>query len=164
MDQDGNGTMTATADFMAPEGRGGNMLVQGARRLAGAVLGAAALVLWLAPGADWGAEVLPFRLALTCVAAVGAWLMLRGGVPGRHPRAEIDTIRREVRLVRLMPSGARAVLRRCRFAELGPVELSEARVILRDAEGAVLAEVSLADPRASRSLLAGLRDAGKLPR
>ena len=53
-------------------------------------------------------------------------------------------------------------LRRCRFDDLGKVEKKGAHLRLWDECNALLAEVTLSDHKMMRSLVAGLRDAGKL--
>ena len=78
------------------------------------------------------------------------------------PKIEIDTIRREVRLVRPVAEGKNIVLKRCGFADLARAEWEGVKVRLWDKNNAPLAEVTLNDRNVMTSLVSGLRAAGKL--
>jgi len=163
--------MTATADMMIDQAAalqpvrsvdGGRMMMRLGMRLIGAALVLAALGVWFAPGATWESDVLLFKLVLSvCGGLAGLGLLQASGKP-EQPQIEIDTIRRELRLMRPGLIGRRAVLRRCRFDDLGKVEKKGAHLRLWDECNALLAEVTLSDHKMMRSLVAGLRDAGKL--
>jgi hypothetical protein len=162
--------MTATADFM--QGKtpaieparmvdGGRMLVRGAQRVAGAALLLSAIGIWLIP-ASVQHDVMLFRLMLSVAAAVaGVGMMLASGRPDM-PAVQIDTIRREVSLVRPGYRGASAVLQRCTFGDLSRAEVDGTCVRLWDADERLIAEISLTKGPTLNSLLAGLRDAGKI--
>ncbi len=166
-------TVTATADFMnadvpAPTTEpvrvvGGNrMLVRIAQRLVGVALIIAALGLWMAPGASWESDVMLFKLILSVTAGLAGVGLIQSSATPHAPDIEIDTIRREVRLVRIAKDGSRDVLQRCAFADLGRVEREGIHVRLWDSNNAFLAETSLSHRNALNSLVSGLRDAGKL--
>ncbi|MFK7834921.1 MAG: hypothetical protein AB8B60_01760 [Sulfitobacter sp.] len=163
--------MTATAEFMdtttAPAepvrmADGGRMIVRGVQRLLGASLALAAIGLWIAPGSSWESDVMLFKLILSITALLAGLGMMSSSSRPTPPEVEIDTIRREVRLVRRMAGDTTMVLQSCSFAELAHAELKGSIVRLWDKGGAFLAEVSLVDRKALGSLVAGLRDEGKL--
>ncbi|KIN66286.1 hypothetical protein Z946_298 [Sulfitobacter noctilucicola] len=163
--------MTATADFMpqptqAPEpvrmADGGRMIIRGAQRLAGVALTLAAIGLWLAPGASWEPDLMLFKLILSVSAVIAGLGLISASSTPPSPEVEVDTIRREVRLVRRLRGSAPVVLQSCPFAELAHVEQAGNNVSLWDKQGVFLAEVSLTDRNSLSSLLAGLRDAGKV--
>lgn len=162
--------MTATADFTIPEGvahepvrmtNGARMLVRGGQRLLGAALAMAAVGLWVAPGSSWESDVMLFKLILSFTGLLAAFGLMNASARPRAPEIEIDTIRREVRLVR-REKQERVVLQSSSFGELAHAEFDGANVQLWGADGDFLAEVALSDRKALASLLAGLRDAGKL--
>lgn len=165
--------MTAASDFMnadttAPAlapvraADGGRMLVRAAQRLTGVALVIAALGLWLAPGASWENDVMLFKLILSLTAGLAGLGLMQSSATPNTPEIEIDTIRREVRLVRLVKDGKNIVLHRCAFSELARAEQDGVHVRLWDKTNALLAEVSLTDRTAMISLMSGLRAAGKL--
>ncbi len=163
--------MTATAELIAVDSatrasvrvaHGGRMMVRATQRLAGTALAIAAIGLWISPGAAWDADILLFKLVLSAAAGLaGAALMLAGRTP-QMPEMEIDTIRREIRLVRRGHGGTAVVLQRSAFKDLSRAEQKGAHLRLWDQAGDFLAEVSLPDRATMNSLLAGLRDAGKI--
>ncbi len=141
---------------------GARMLMRAAQGLAGVLLSMAALVLWLAPGAGWESDVMLFKLMLSVVAVIAGLVLMQASARPRAPQLEVDTIRREVRLVRTGRSGRHAVLRRCAFDALSRVEHEGHMLRLWDGDDDLMAEVVLTDRSALQSLVAGLRDAGKL--
>ena len=165
--------MNATVDFMnapatAPAvapvriADGGRMLVRAAQRFSGAALLIAALGLWLAPGASWENDLMLFKLILSITAGLAGLGLMQSSAKPRTPEIEIDTIRREVRLVRVVRDGKNVVLQRCGFSELSRAEREGVHVRLWDSNNVLLAEVSLADQNSMTSLMAGLRAAGKI--
>lgn len=163
--------MTATAEFMndkAPAiepvrmADGGRMIVRGTLRLFGAAMALAAIGLWLAPGASWDSDIMLFKLILSLCALIAGIGMLSSSSRPPAPEVEIDSIRREVRLVRRLRGAAPVILQSCTFGDLAHVEHSNTTVRLWDKGGAFLAEVNVTDRSALSSLLSGLRDAGKL--
>ncbi|MEO0380669.1 MAG: hypothetical protein AAF252_10385, partial [Pseudomonadota bacterium] len=74
---------------------------------------------------------------------------------------EIDTVRREVRLVR-GKGRARDVVSQIAIADLGPAEVRGEMARLWTTDGDLVAEVAMSDPALRLSLLGALRDAGKL--
>lgn len=159
--------MTATADFLvakAPDPQpvrmvdGRRMVVRGLQRLLGTAMALAAAGLWLAPGALWESDVMLFKLILSLIGLLAAFGLIQASATPPQPEIQIDTVRRELRLVR--PDGE--VLQRCTFADLSRAEQTGTNLRLWDAAGILLAEVALSDRAALRSLVAGLRDAGKL--
>ena len=138
------------------------MMVRGAQRLLGVSLTIAALGLWLAPGASWESDVMLFKLILSVSAVIaGLALVSASGAP-RAPEIIIDSIRREIRLVRCERGKGAVVLQSCAFSDLHHVEQDGCRLRLWEKSGDLLAEVVLTDRTALTSLVAGLRDAGKL--
>ena len=163
--------MTASAQIPEKNSRGveplrlvdgGRMVVAGAQRLIGAALALAAVGLWFAPGASSDSDLVLFKLILCLAAAFAAFGLLHASARPRAPEVEIDTIRREVRVVRHRPGAGSHVLQTCSFAELSAAEFDGSLVRLWDDHKVLLAEVSLKDERSLRSLVAGLQDEGKL--
>ncbi|MGC1504872.1 MAG: hypothetical protein WA782_12125 [Sulfitobacter sp.] len=163
--------MTATAEFMnarakaiepARMANGGRMIIRGAQRLVGVSLTLAALGLWLAPGASWESDIMLFKLILSLTAVIAGLGLISESTSPSAPEVEIDTIRREVRLVRRQRGMADQILQSCGFADLAHAEREGNNVRLWDQAGTFLAEVSLTDRKALSSLVAGLRGAGKL--
>ena len=163
--------MTAAADVILPETQlgeparmvdGARMIVRGAQRIIGAALAMAALGLWLAPGSSWDGDVMLFKLILSLTAIFAGFGLMLGSVRPPLPEVEVDTIRREVRLVRRERGTKPVVIEACSFAQLTDAEFDKGTVRLWDQNGIFLAEFSPTDRNALNSLLAGLRDAGKL--
>lgn len=163
--------MTATADFVdqsLPVSEpvrmvdGARMIARGAQRLIGASLALAAIGLWAAPGASWESDILLFKLILSLTAVLAGIGLMTASAKPRAPEIEIDTIRREVRLVRRMRGQQPVVLESARFDALARAEVDGTIVRLWDTQGAFLAEVCPTDRTALASLIGGLRDAGKL--
>lgn len=141
---------------------GGRMIIRGVQRLMGVSLALAAFGLWFAPGSSWDSDVMLFKLILSVSAIFACFGLITISQRPAPPEVEIDTIRREVRLVRRVRGSAPVILQQCGFAKLSHVEKVGSVVRLWDASGIFLAEVSLSDPRTLASLVAGLRDEGKL--
>ena len=140
---------------------GSRMLVRGGRKLLGVALVLAALGLWLQPGALLDADILLFKLALSlAIGFVGLATFQSGQCPAPVD-VEIDTVRREVRLVRGKGQG-RSIVSRTKLTDLGPAEMRGNLVRLWTADGGLIAEVALSDPATRNSLLGALRDADKL--
>ena len=107
--------MTATSEFMniqAPTLEparmvdGGRMIIRSAQRLIGAALTLAAIGIWIAPGASWESDVMLFKLILSLTAVIAGLGLMGASTAPRAPEIQIDTIRREVRLVRRQRGGA----------------------------------------------------------
>lgn len=163
--------MTATVDFNSPEAPtieplrmvdGARMIGRGFQRLFGVALAMTAVGLWLAPGSTFDADILLFKLILSLVALLGGLGLMTASAKPREPEIEIDTIRREVRLVRRMRGIAPIILDTYRFDALARAEFDGTIVKLWDRKGDFLAEVCPTDRTALNSLVGGLQDAGKL--
>ena len=163
--------MTSTAEVILPEASdveqvsmvdGARMIVRGAQRLIGASLALAALGLWIAPGSSVDSDVMLFKLVLSLTALLAGFGMMTASIRPGRPEIEVDTIRREVRLVRSMRGTKPVVLEKCSFAQLAHAEVDENIVRLWDHNGVFLAEFSPTDRNAFNSLVAGLQDEGKL--
>ena len=119
--------MMTTAEFMDTDAAalqparvvdGGRMVLRGAQRLVGASLALAAVGLWLAPGSSWESDVMLFKLILSIIALLAGFGLMQSSATPAAPEVEIDTIRREVRLLRPAPDGSATVLKRCTFGNL----------------------------------------------
>ncbi|THH38293.1 hypothetical protein E4Z66_01605 [Aliishimia ponticola] len=140
--------------------RGGTRaLIRTAQRFLGVTLSVAALSLLLLPfGAETTAEILLKLMFALVLGFVGAALWQAGGRVAA-PELEIDVVRREVRLIRgFGPS--RSIVTRRRFRDLGAVKTQDHSVSFWDADQELLAEVTIADDTALRSLRSALRDEG----
>ncbi len=163
--------MTATSEFMSVKAAkpapvrmadGGRMVVRVAQLLFGAALTLAAIGIWLAPGASWESDVMLLKLVLSLTALLAGFGLMHSSSTPSAPEVEIDTIRREVRLVRPAANGSAEILQRCAFNALSRAEQRGGHVRLWDQSGDLLAEVTLTDRDTLKSLVAGLRDTGKL--
>lgn len=163
--------MTATADFMNADiplsdqvatTSGTRMIMRSAQRILGCALALAAAGLWIAPGSSIEADVMLYKLILSITSVIAGLGLMHASARPAAPQIEIDTIRREVRLVRRSRRDGDALVAKSSFAELGKVEVDGPMVRLWDAKLELLAEVTLHDQIAHRSLLRGLRDEGKV--
>ena len=163
--------MTVTADFMSARRTaselvfktdGSRMLLRGLQRLVGFSLALTAAALWIVPGSNWDHDVLLFKLILSITSIIAGLVLMQSSARPVPPEIEIDTIRREVRLVRRSKTTSDTLVSRSTFAELGKVEVEGACVRLWDAKMTLLAEITLHDRDVRRSLLGGLRDEGVL--
>jgi hypothetical protein len=140
---------------------GARMMMRGGQNILGVSLMLAAVGLWVMPGSDLSSDVLLMKLALS-LTAVGVGLSLaQQGKPQSMPEVQIDTIRREVRLVRAK-GAIKEVIKTCKFADLDRAEIEGAHVVLWAPGNVMLAEVPMTDPQSRNSLMLGLMDAGKL--
>jgi hypothetical protein len=163
--------MTLTSDFMdvktpiseqVAKTDGSRLILRSLQRLVGFSLALTAAALWIAPGSSWDADVMLFKLILSMTSIIAGLGLMHASARPAPPEIEIDTIRREVRLMRRSRTEGSTVLSRSSFAELGKVEHDGPCIRLWDANMALIAEVTLHDRDARRSLLGGLRDEGKL--
>lgn len=164
--------MTATTDFThnaalnAPARTldGGRWVVRILQRFGGGVLILAAFGLWLQPGALWDADLVLFKFVVSLVMGFAGLAMVQNGRSLPAAQVEIDTVRREVRLVRAGSARVRSdhVIARTGFDALGQAEMLGQMVRLWAEDGTLIAEVALSDPDMRRGLISALRDAGKL--
>lgn len=175
----GREEMTATTDFMptqtAPLGNdgfgtlsapahaldGSRLVVRGTQAFIGAVLLLAAVGLWAMPGSDWSGDLLLIKLVLSLMMVLGGIAMLHTPSTSTAPEVEIDTIRREVRVVR-RGKDSDDVLSAHKFADLEHAEMQGAHMVLWAKGGVMLAEVAMSDPKIRASLTAAMMQAGKL--
>ena len=162
--------MTMTADttrFTSPGAAlslsdGVRVLGRLAQCLFGAALALAAPVFWLAPGQVWQAEFTLGNVAMTLMVMVAGLGLLTFGRTPLPPVAEIDTRRREVRLLKIEPDGSARVLERVPFAHLMLAEHQAGRVWLWGRGETLLADVTLEDDEVLHDLLDALRAEGRL--
>jgi hypothetical protein len=163
--------MTATADFLSADlpvsepvakTSGSRMIMRSAQRLVGCALALAAAGLWIAPGSSMEADVMLYKLILSITSIIAGLGLMHASARPVAPEIEIDTIRREVRLVRRSRKSGDTIVVRSSFADLGKVEVDGPFIRLWDGEMDLLAELTLHDHNARRSLIGGLRDEGKL--
>ena len=140
---------------------GQRWLVRSAQRMAGMILIMSSAGLWVLPGSVWSVEILATKFALTILFGVVGLAVLQSGRAQPVVQVEIDTVRREVRLVQGKWQ-RRTVVNRTPMADLGPAEQHGTMVRLWAMDGSLVAEVMVTDPEARRSLTGALRDAGKL--
>lgn len=140
---------------------GSRMILRVIQGVLGGALVMTAVGLWFAPGANWGHDVMLFKLFGSAVAGMVGVACLQGFVRPTPPKVEIDTIRHEIRLVRTRGKD-RFILDRCSFADLTLVENSGTHVQLWGKNKTLLAEVAATDRVSHRSLVTALRVAGKL--
>lgn len=163
--------MTATADFIEDnhpisqpvvKTDGRRMVLRTMQRIVGFALALAAAALWVAPGSTMESGVLLYKMILSLTSIVAGLGLMHASARPPEPEIEIDTIRREVRLVRRSRTHGDTVISRSSYADLGKVEHDGPYIKLWDAQMNLLAEVTLHDKDARRSLVGGLHDEGKL--
>ncbi len=162
--------MTVTSDFMTSGqlrlSTGGTVsgtrsILRLMQRLVGVSLLMASSGLWLAPGANWNNEVMLMKMALSAISLlVGVWLILSGQKPAA-PEIQIDTVRREVRLVRPGPLGADLLLQKCRFSDLSKVKREDRVLMFWDEKGDFIADVYIGHQSVMDVLISGLLDSGQ---
>lgn len=140
---------------------GTRWLMRSAQMFGGVCLIMAAFGLWLAPGAGFDPDLALFKLGVSVTVGIAGLAILQAGRPQPTVEIEIDTERSEVRLVR-GKNDARTVVSRIAIADLGPAEVHGTMARLWTTDGALVAEVAMSDPKLRLSLLAALRDAGKI--
>jgi hypothetical protein len=167
--------MTAVNDFMhdtpkaiaRPVGGpvqvldGGRMMVRSGQSFLGATLILAAAGLWILPGAEFSSDVMLMKLVLSLTAGCIGIALAQNGKAPTSPEIEIDTARREIRLVRRTGQQTKCV-ETCKIEDLDRAEVQGAHVLLWAKGDVLLAEVALSDPILRRSLMGALADAGKL--
>lgn len=170
--------MTAVSDFMSDTAPtqaaqaapvsghiqtldGGRLMVRGSQNLLGAALVLSAIGLWVMPGSDFSGDVLLMKLVLSLTAAIIGIALVQQGKSPAKPEIEVDTIRREIRLVR-REGKTMECIKQCKFSDLDRAEVQGAHVTLWAKGNVMLAEIALTDPQMRRSLMRGLADAGKL--
>ncbi|KIC49120.1 hypothetical protein [Tateyamaria sp. ANG-S1] len=153
---------TDTNDCNAPSARMDTATVaRFAMRTAGVVLVLAAIGVWLEPTAHAGPDLLVMKLAVSLFLSLAGFMILQDRRVQESPDVEIDTVRREVRVIARNVRD-RKLVRRIAIRDLGKAEMLGDRVVLKAANGDMLADVSLADARVRSSLCHALQDAGKL--
>lgn len=153
---------TTTGVPEAPHMIGGERwLARGAQSLGGVALVLAAFGVWVAPGAGFEPDLALFKLGVSVALGISGLVIMQAGRAQPAVEFEIDTLRREVRLVRGNGRN-RSLVSRISIADLGPAEVHGNMARLWTADGSLVAEVAMSDPDLRRSLMGALRDAGKL--
>ena len=142
---------------------GVRMILRAIHKMVGAALIIASMAIWFVGGANGDHDMMLFNLVLSFIAFVTGLAFLRSSesVPS-EPEVQIDTIRREVRVVKTYKRAAPEVIERFAFADLARAEHTGNSVRIFGGQDTLLAEVTVARRDVLNSLLAGLRDAGKL--
>lgn len=167
--------MTAVTDFMTDAAKTpanavagpiqtlnrGRLMMRGSQNLLGGFLILTAIGFWVMPGSDFSSDVVLMKLVLSLIAALAGIAMMDQGKAPAIPEVEIDTVRREIRLVRHKGKHGECV-QSCKFSDLDRAEVHGTHVILWGQDDVMLAEVALNDPQLRRSLMRGLSTAGKL--
>ncbi|MFT6673932.1 MAG: hypothetical protein ACJAVM_000103 [Sulfitobacter sp.] len=163
--------MTATAGFQYPVNATTTselpvdedcVIQRGVQRLAGVSLMMAAAGLWVLPGSNLETEVMLFKLGLSVTGALAGAGLMQASSNARKPVVEIDTIRREVRLMHPDRNTSGKVLKRCKFDHLARAAREGNIVRLWDENNVLLVEMTLNSRQALSSLVGALRDVGKL--
>lgn len=141
---------------------GGRFVMRLAMRLGAVSFAMVVLLVWIAPGATWDADVLLFKLALSVVSSLIAAALWKGSKPQGKPSVEVDIANMEVRVMRQRGNAPARIIERCSFAELEAVDLNGRHIILWSKGKRLLADITLSNATAHASLLASLRSVGKL--
>lgn len=164
--------MTALNDFMgygAPEKQarmlsGDRWVSRVMQRIGGISLMIASFGFWLQPGALWDVEVVLFKMGVSLVLGFIAIALIQNGRALPAAKVVIDIVGREIRLVRSVGGvhTLHSVISRTPLAEIGRAEQSNKMIRLWTKNDDLIAEVALTNPELRRSLIAALKDAGKL--
>lgn len=136
-------------------------LARSIKTVIGMTLIVLSMTLWVAPMVAVEGDLIMMKLGLSLFLGFLGLAVMQIGQVKSDPEVEIDTIRREVRLVRGY-GRQRRVLGRTAIRDLGKANVDDDMVRLHTANGTLLAEVSLDDSDIRTSLCNALRDAGKL--
>ncbi|MEQ6204300.1 hypothetical protein ABMC88_14765 [Sulfitobacter sp. HNIBRBA2951] len=120
------------------------------------------VMIWLIPGGSMESDVMLFKMGVTIGTVYAALAFWQASLPPSPPSVEIDTAKGELRLVRSEGNNQRRVIERCAFEDLQTAEISGRHIAFWAAEGRLLAEITLSNATAHATLLAVLRQAGKL--
>lgn len=137
------------------------VMMRSAKTITGMTLIISGMALWVAPTTIVDGELVLMKLGLSLFLGFAGLAIMQTGYSKPEPEIEIDTIRREVRLVRGY-GRQRRVLGRTSIRDLGKAQLCDDVVRLHTATGTLLAEVPLDDAEMRTSLCNALHDAGKL--
>ena len=140
---------------------GGRLMVRGGQSLLGAALMLAAVGLWIMPGSNVSSDVMLMKLALSVTAAGIGISLTHQSKTSKEPEIEIDTVRREVRIVQRSHKGAET-LKRMKFSDLDRADVDGSHFTLWGLGDEIIAEVGIKDRRMHRSLKSALLDAGKI--
>jgi len=141
---------------------GGQPVLRGMKRVAGAGLAVMAFGMWVVPGSSYDAELIIPKLVVSLTALGAGFLLMQSGPAEPAPVAQIDPIRREVRLVSAHAGEDAEILQRTAFSDLSRVDRKGNRFRLFGPDHALMADVVLSCETATTSLARGLQDAGKL--
>ncbi len=163
--------MTLTTDF-AYEKRpnlvpvrtmdGARTILRLLQRLVGCAMVAAALFLWIAPGASWESDILLFKLVMSATAILAGIGLFQSSAAPLAPTVEIDAARDEVRLVRGDGFGGQVVLDTCAFADIELAEHEGSTLRLWAANQREIADMTLSDFDALNEIVLRLKAHGKL--
>lgn len=141
---------------------GGRLALRLAMRIGAVTFAMVVLLIWIAPGATWDSDVLLFKAALSVISAFISIGMWQQSLPQPRPTVEVDIANMEVRVMRRTDGAEPRVIESCRFADLEAVDLHGRHIILWRKGKRLLADFTLSNANAHASLLAALRDVGKL--
>ncbi|WP_299730860.1 hypothetical protein [uncultured Tateyamaria sp.] len=161
--------MTAITDFSTQHDigeaphmvDGASWMTRGAQSVGGIALVLAAIGLWITPGAAFDPDLALIKLGVSATLILMGLAIIQAGWARPMVEVEIDTVRREVRLMR-GKGRARSLVSRTSIADLGPAEVRGNMARLWTTDGSLVAEVAMSDPDLRRSLMGALRDAGKI--
>jgi len=139
-----------------------NPILRGTQRIMGAALFLSAVGLFIIPMPGLDISVSLFKVILCVTAAVSGVALVQASIGGPSPQFEVDTIRREIRLVAQTEDGGRAVVQTTPFSRLHSAEIDGKRLLLWHDHDVLLTEIMLSRNPAITSLLASLTDEGKL--
>ena len=120
-----------------------------------------AFAVWFAPDAAMPAVPKIFKLFISLSFGFLGLAFLQSLTNLGLPSVEVDTIRREIRLMRGFGK-ARRVAAEYKFKDLAHAERMGNQVRLWDNQGTILADVEMRDAAMLNSLMSGLRDEGKM--
>lgn len=140
---------------------GSRLLIRTAQRMIAVSLFITSLFVWVAPGAGWENETVLFKILVSITAVLVGTALFQSSLPPLPPTVEIDPAAGELRLVRECGLRGREVIERCRFADLGRVDVMGPRLTFWAQGERLLVELTLGDARVRDNLMAALRRAGK---
>lgn len=156
-----------TSEALAPQRPlraivGPRVLLRYVQRMVGTGMFLAALLLWIAPGSNWGAEIMLMKLAISCVMILAGIGLFQASALEHLPTVEIDVRKGEVRMVRKDVFGSRILMETCAFQDIARAEQDGCNLRIWGPQNRELVDISLSDFDAMNEVVRKLRAFGKL--
>ncbi|MBV1896238.1 MAG: hypothetical protein KUG70_07250 [Rhodobacteraceae bacterium] len=121
-------------------------------QICGTALILTAPALWLLPGSNVSADLLPIKLGMTLLFFLCGLVLLMRNHSDAQPEVYFDPIRREMRVLQRNDRGRPETILRRSYDTLGAVQFSKRSLEMWDVDGSVLMRLSLPDEKMRRVL------------